>query len=487
MLEFFIHAFYLVGAALFVMGLKRMSRVRTARRGNQLASLGMLLAVIATAISFTSINWTWILLGLVVGSSIGAVLAKRIEMTSMPELVALFNGLGGIASVCVALSRFLAQRLEGTWPEDSTLASQLTGTTSIATVLTILVGCITFTGSIVAFLKLSGKMKGAPIILPKRHVITIGCFVLLGLFGALACFVTTGTFGTASLMILVTLIALGLGVLVVIPIGGADMPVVISLLNSYSGVAASMTGFILLGPSREAMNPGALMLIICGALVGAAGLILTSLMCKAMNRSLLNVLAGGFGDTGGSGGSSGGDHEYNNVTSYSAEEAALLLDGATQVVIVPGYGLAVAQAQHAIQELDELLESRGTTVKYGIHPVAGRMPGHMNVLLAEANVPYEKLVDLDDINSDFKNTQVSIIVGANDVVNPAAIKDPESPIAGMPILNCHESQNVIMIKRSLSPGYAGIKNELFEYPNTMMIFDDAKVAVQGITKEVKDL
>ncbi|MFT7617268.1 MAG: NAD(P) transhydrogenase subunit beta [Planctomycetota bacterium] len=490
MTDFLIHTSYIIGAGCFILGIKRMSRVRTAQAGNRLAAVGMFLAIVATFIALGNINYTWIIAGLAVGGAIGAVLAKRVEMTSMPELVALFNGLGGAASFFVALSMFVRLRYNDFW--DVLDKQELTwtisdlpngGTTGISLALTLLVGGLTLSGSVIAFAKLSGKMKGAPIILPARHAITLGCFGALILFGGLSVFWTTGGFITGLLMFMVLALALVLGVLLVIPIGGADMPVVISLLNSYSGIAASMTGFILISSPKG--SEGALMLIVCGALVGAAGIILTNLMCKAMNRSLLSVLLGGFGDTGGSG--SGDNSEYENVTSFSAEEAAMLLDGAPSVIIVPGYGLAVAQAQHAIAELDALLEKNGTEVKYAVHPVAGRMPGHMNVLLAEANIPYEKLYDMDDINGEFKNTAVSIVVGANDVVNPAANNDPTSPIAGMPILNVHESQNVIVIKRSLSPGYAGIKNGLFEYPNTMMIFADAKKAVQEMVKELKDL
>ncbi|HGY89873.1 MAG TPA: NAD(P)(+) transhydrogenase (Re/Si-specific) subunit beta [Planctomycetes bacterium] len=491
MKEFLIHGSYLLGAALFVLGLKRMSRVRTAEKGNQIAGIGMLLAVVATLAAVAGLNWGIVIAGVIVGGAIGAFLAKKVEMTGMPELVALFNGLGGAGSMFVALSYYVGHRHQegGAWamiarlPESMqkglTLADGLGGTAAVSTILSLLVGGVTLTGSLVAFAKLSGKMKGAPILLPARHAINIGGIVSVLLLGMIACFVTTGGFSTAALIVIVTLISLALGVLLVIPIGGADMPVVISLLNSYSGIAAAMTGFVLLGSSQ-----GSLMLIVSGALVGAAGIILTGLMCKAMNRSLLHVLAGGFGDTGSS---SAGSSEYTNVRSTSPEEVAMLLDGAPQVIIVPGYGLAVAQAQHAIAELDNLLTARGTTVKYAIHPVAGRMPGHMNVLLAEANVPYEKLVDMDEINPEFKNTAVAIVVGANDVVNPAAIKDPKSPIAGMPILNVFDAQSVIVIKRSLSPGYAGIKNELFEYPNTSMLFSDAKAAIQTISKELKDI
>ena len=340
--------------------------------------------------------------------------------------------------------------------------------------LSILIGGITFTGSIIALMKLNGSLKnGQPILLPARHFITFALLFASIAFGVL------GVIAAGSDSVLWVLLlsggALILGILLTIPIGGADMPVVVSLLNSYSGLAASMAGFVIGNP----------LLIIAGAMVGAAGLILTQIMCVAMNRSLLNVLVGGFGVADGAGG--GGSDEYTSVTSCGPEEAAMILENAESVIVVPGYGLAVAQAQHAVRELADLLKARGTKVTYAIHPVAGRMPGHMNVLLAEADVPYEELLEMDEINPEFKNTDAVIILGANDVVNPVANKDPSSPIAGMPILNAHEARSVFVVKRSLSPGYAGIKNELFEYDNTMMIFGDAKKVLQGLIGEVKDL
>lgn len=476
MQEHLIHIAFLAGAALFVYGIKRLGRVRTARNGNQLAAIGMLFAIVAALVAGSpengGLNWTWIISGIVVGGLVGGVLARRVPMTDMPELVAFFNGMGGAASTCVALSYAILVN-----------PTLLEGATLISVMLSLLIGTVTLTGSLVAYGKLSGKVPGGSILLPARHLINIALFAAIALLGWWVSGME-GTGGALMALSLATLAAGALGILLVIPIGGADMPVVISLLNSYSGVAAAMTGFVLL-PSG---NAGAYMLIISGALVGAAGLILTNIMCKAMNRSLLNVLTGGFGETAGAatqGG--GGSDEYVGVTSSSAEETALLLDGAELVIVVPGYGLAVAQAQHVLAELDDLLTKNGTEVRYAIHPVAGRMPGHMNVLLAEANVSYEKLYDLDDINSDFKNAQLSIVVGANDVVNPVANTDPTSPIAGMPVLNVNESQSVVVIKRSLSAGYAGIKNPLFEADNANMLFDDAKVAIQNIIKEVKDL
>jgi NAD(P) transhydrogenase subunit beta len=339
--------------------------------------------------------------------------------------------------------------------------------------LSILIGSVTFTGSIIALFKLQGTLKkGQPILLPARHFITLG--LLAGSLVVSGLAVAALAADSVAWVLILAVASLLLGILLTIPIGGADMPVVVSLLNSYSGVAASMAGFVIGNP----------LLIIAGAMVGAAGLILTQIMCVAMNRSLLNVLIGGFGVTESTG---GGSEEYTNVTSCGAEEAAMLLESAESVIIVPGYGLAVAQAQHAVRELADLLKARGTRVTYAIHPVAGRMPGHMNVLLAEADVPYEDLLEMDVVNPEFKNTDVVIVLGANDVVNPVANKDPKSPIAGMPILNAYEARSVFVVKRSLSPGYAGIKNELFEYPNTMMIYGDAKKVIQDLIAEVKNL
>jgi NAD(P) transhydrogenase subunit beta len=462
---------YLLSTILFIFGIKQLSKVRTARRGNALAAVGMLFAIVGALLELGVVDYRWIAGGMAIGTVIGLLFAIRVQMTSMPEMVALFNGFGGIASALVAASVYwnlVVQR------GPAGKVYEVLGTDEAITVmLSILIGGITFTGSLIALLKLQGKLKkGQPILLPARHYITF--VLLLGsfAFGGLAV-------AAAASDSVVWVLALGagsliLGILLTIPIGGADMPVVVSLLNSYSGVAASMAGFVIGNP----------VLIIAGAMVGAAGLILTQIMCVAMNRSLLNVLVGGFGVTDGGG---GGSDEYTSVTSCGPEEAAMILENAESVIIIPGYGLAVAQAQHTVRELADMLKERGTKVTYGIHPVAGRMPGHMNVLLAEADVPYEELLEMDVINPEFKNTDVVLILGANDVVNPAATKDPSSPIAGMPILNAYEARSVFVVKRSLSPGYAGIKNELFEYDNTMMIFGDAKKVLQGLIGEVKDL
>ncbi len=465
---------YLLSTFLFIFGIKRLSKVKTARRGNALAAVGMLLAIVGALLELGVVDYRWIVGGMVLGTIIGGVFAIRVQMTSMPEMVALFNGFGGIASALVAASVYwdvVVQRAPA-----GRVYEALGTYESITVMLSILIGGITFTGSLIALFKLKGKLKkGQPILLPARHYITFGLLFASFAFGGLA--VAAAAPDSVMWVLALTSVSLILGILLTIPIGGADMPVVVSLLNSYSGVAASMAGFVVGNP----------VLIIAGAMVGAAGLILTQIMCVAMNRSLLNVLVGGFGVTDGGGGGGGGSDEYTTVTSCGAEEAAMLLENAESVIIVPGYGLAVAQAQHAVRELADMLKERGTKVTYAIHPVAGRMPGHMNVLLAEADVPYEELLEMDVINSEFKNTDVVIVLGANDVVNPAATKDPASPIAGMPILNAHEARAVFVVKRSLSPGYAGIKNELFEYDNTMMVFGDAKKVLQDLIGEVKNL
>ena len=463
---------YLAATILFIFGIKQLAKVRTARRGNAIAAVGMLLAIVGALLELGIVDYRWIGGGLVLGTVIGATFALRVQMTAMPEMVALFNGFGGIASALVATSVYWEFGVQSETPEP--VYAVLGTSQAITVMLSILIGGVTFTGSLVALLKLQGRLKkGQPILLPARHLVT---FALL--FASIAAGCVAVPMGAPESVPWVLGLAAGsfvLGVLLTIPIGGADMPVVVSLLNSYSGLAASMAGFVIGNP----------LLIIAGATVGAAGLILTQIMCVAMNRSLLNVLVGGFGVADGAAG--GGSDEYTGVTSCGPEEAAMLLENAESLIVVPGYGLAVAQAQHAVRELADLLKARGTKVTYGIHPVAGRMPGHMNVLLAEADVPYEELVEMDLINPEFKNTDVVIILGANDVVNPIADKDPTSPIAGMPILTAHEARSVFVVKRSLSPGYAGIKNELFEYDNTMMIFGDAKKVLQGLISEVKEL
>ncbi|MEN8149108.1 MAG: NAD(P)(+) transhydrogenase (Re/Si-specific) subunit beta [Planctomycetota bacterium] len=458
----------------FVVAIKRLGKVRTARQGNAIAALGMLLAVVAILLKQTDVNWAWVIAGVVVGSAIGVWAAKTVQMTGMPEMVALFNGSGGIASAMVAIAYFFlhSEKIGATMGGADPVWWSHDGTATL--MLSILIGGLTLTGSIVAYAKLAGRITSAPILLPARHLMNIGLVAAAIAVAILAGWVAPWPWLMTILLFLLLAIAFVLGVTLVVPIGGADMPVVISLLNSYSGVAASMTGFVLKEP----------VLIIAGALVGAAGLILTQLMCKAMNRSLANVLFGGFGVADSTGTGGGGD--YTTVKEAGPEEAAMILEDAQSVVFVPGYGLAVAQAQHACQQLANMMEERGANVTHAIHPVAGRMPGHMNVLLAEADVPYDKLIEMDDINPEFKNTDVAIVLGANDVVNPAALTDKSSPIYGMPILTVHEARTVFVVKRSLSPGFAGIRNELFENDNSLMIFGDAKDVLQKLIEELKN-
>jgi NAD(P) transhydrogenase subunit beta len=468
---------YLVSAVLFIFGIKGLTKVRTARRGNLLAAGAMLLAVVATLLELGVADYRWILAGIVVGGGIGLVAAVRVPMTSMPEMVAIFNGCGGGASALVALSILYLELVESPTHGlvGATAAQALGSDSAVSSVLSILIGALTLSGSVIAYLKLSEKViSGKPILLPARHLwnalLLVGGLAL-GIWGVF--FVQSpGVVFAAALVVTAAALLLGIGL--VIPIGGADMPVVISLLNSYSGLAAAATGFVL--------NNN--LLIISGALVGASGLILTQIMCVAMNRSLANVLFGGFGmeEPTAVGGAAA---EYGTVRAAGPEEAAMILESAESVVFVPGYGLAVAQAQHICRELANVLAARGAKVTYGIHPVAGRMPGHMNVLLAEADVPYEQLLEMDTVNPEFRDTDVVIVIGANDVVNPAAQNTPGSPIAGMPVLKVWEARTTMVIKRSLSPGFAGIKNELFEYPNNVMIYGDAKKVLQDLVAELK--
>jgi len=447
---------YLAAASMFIFGLKMLGSPRTARRGNMIAAAGMLLAILVTLINEEMLSWGIIVAGMVTGGAIGAVLALRVKMTAMPELVAAFNGFGGAASALVALAELDRNGAELPVEIAAVVAASLA------------VGSVTFSGSFIAFGKLQGALPGRPVALPGQHM--INAVLAAGIIGLA---VWGAAVGIVAPYWIIVAVALVLGVFGVLPIGGADMPVVISLLNSFSGLAAASAGFVL---SNN-------LLIIGGALVGASGLILTQIMCTAMNRTLANVLFSGFGGAA----ASGDSRDYQNVRSYSAEEAAMVLESAESVIVIPGYGLAVAQAQHATRELGNLLEARGTRVQFAIHPVAGRMPGHMNVLLADADVPYEQLFEMDVINSEFKTTDAVLIVGANDVVNPAAELDPDSPIAGMPILKAYEAQSVMVIKRSLSPGFAGIKNTLFENDNTMMVFGDAKAILQALVSELKEL
>jgi len=460
---------YLAAALVFVLGIKRLTSVKTCRTGNRLSEVGMLLAVVTTLAIYGGLNWWIIVLGLAVGGAIGAWIAARTPTTQMPEMVAALNGSGGFASALVAMASLMISdvlKIEGHALVETGVVN------AIATPATILIGMLTLTGSFVAFFKLSGKKMSHPLQGQQRHLLHVGLGVLAVVFGIWQVY-SEGAVGLTTSTILLALVSGVLGVFLVMPIGGADMPVVIALLNSYSGVAGAAAGFVISNP----------LLIVVGALVGTSGLILTRIMCKAMNRSLGNVLLGGIGDEA----VAKDAKEYKSIKSTTPEEVAMLLDGASSVIMVPGYGLAVAQAQHILRELGDLLQRRGATVRYAIHPVAGRMPGHMNVLLAESDVPYEQLWEMDRINSDFKNTDVVIVVGANDVVNPAARTDPNSPIAGMPILDVDYARTVVVIKRSLAPGYAGIRNPLFDMDNCLMVFLDAKEALEGIVAEVKQL
>ena len=456
---------YLIAASLFIFGLKQLGSPKTAARGNFLAAIGMLLAIIAVLVGLHASNAALILIfaALVVGSAIGAVAAQRVQMTAMPQMVALFNGLGGAASAFVASSDLLGSQ---TAPP---------AMIAVPIVLSTLIGTLTLTGSLLAFGKLQELVTGRPVTYPFQKAFNA---LLLVAAITLGYMVVSDPLATGPFVGLIVVAAL-LGITSVLPIGGADMPVVISLLNSYSGLAACATGFVLQNNA----------LIISGSLVGASGIILTQIMCKAMNRSLANVLFGAFGQVeagpaAGAGGESGVQKTYRSA---SPDEAAMILDTASLVVVVPGYGMAVAQAQHQVRELDKELQKRGVEVLYGIHPVAGRMPGHMNVLLAEADVPYEQLSEMEAINPQFPRADVAIVIGANDVVNPAAQNDTSSPIYGMPILEVDKSRSVMVLKRSMNPGFAGIDNELFYKENTMMVFGDAKDTVTKLVSSLKEL
>ncbi|MDC1141629.1 NAD(P)(+) transhydrogenase (Re/Si-specific) subunit beta [Planctomycetota bacterium] len=472
--ELLAHVGYIISIVLFMVGIMRLGKIKTARSGNQLAAAAMLVAVVAALLEMGTISPVFIIIGLVVGSAVGLYAATKVEMTEMPELVALLNGSGGLSSALVAIAAVAAVGTGQPLQSARIGGADPSFVNGIAIGLSIIIGCVTFTGSLVAFGKLSGKIKGAPIMLPGRHVLNIvlGVGALVATFAVV--FAVGGGLGWA-LIAAITVATLVLGVTLVIPIGGGDMPVVISLLNSYSGLAAAMAGF--------AINSQ--VLIVSGSLVGASGLILTRIMCKAMNRSLANVLFGGFGADDSSGPSEDA-RDYKDVKEADGEEAAMIMEDIQTLIVVPGYGMAVAQAQHAVRDLADVLEDRGCQVRYAVHPVAGRMPGHMNVLLAEANVPYEQLFEMDAINNDFKNTDAVLVIGANDVVNPDAINKPDSPLAGMPVLNVWDARTTFVIKRSLSPGFAGVKNPLFEAENNYMIFGDARAVVEDIMKALKE-
>jgi NAD(P) transhydrogenase subunit beta len=453
---------YLVSGILFILALRGLSSPATSRQGNRYGMIGMAIAVLTTlALSPPSSGLAWLLviLGVAIGGGIGAWRARTIQMTAMPQLVAMFHSLVGLAAVLVAAGALYAPQAFGIAEGDRIHPASI-----IEMSLGLAIGAITFTGSIIAFLKLDGRMSGKPILLPQRHAINIGLGVALVVMIVLFYITQAPVF-----FWLVAAVSLALGLLLIVPIGGADMPVVISMLNSYSGWAAAGIGFTL----------GNLALIITGALVGSSGAILSYIMCKGMNRSFISVILGGFG---GEVAAAAGTKEARPVKQGSAEDAAYMMMNASKVIIVPGYGMAVAQAQHALREMADTLKKNGVEVKYAIHPVAGRMPGHMNVLLAEANVPYDEVFELDDINSEFAQADVAYVIGANDVTNPAAKTDPKSPIFGMPVLDVEKAKTVLFVKRSMASGYAGVENELFFRDNTLMLFGDAKKMTDSIVK-----
>ncbi|WP_454673426.1 NAD(P)(+) transhydrogenase (Re/Si-specific) subunit beta [Achromobacter pestifer] len=469
---------YLIASVCFIQALKGLSHPTTSRLGNAFGMAGMAIAVLTTAALIVglaregtaTIGLGWVLLGLLVGGSVGTLMARRVEMTKMPELVAFMHSMIGLAAVAIAVAVVAEPHAFGIVAPGSLIPTGNRFELFIGT----FVGAITFSGSVIAFGKLSGKYKfrlfqGAPVVFPGQHMLNLALALIM--LGCGVWFMLTQDW---TPFIIMTLVAFVLGVLIIIPIGGADMPVVVSMLNSYSGWAAAGIGFSLNNP----------MLIIAGSLVGSSGAILSYIMCKAMNRSFFNVILGGFGGQAG-GGTDAGGGQQRSVKSGSADDAAFLMTNAESVTIVPGYGLAVARAQHALKELATKLTERGVTVKYAIHPVAGRMPGHMNVLLAEAEVPYDQVFEMEDINSEFAQTDVVLVLGANDVVNPAAKNDPKSPIAGMPILEAYKARTVIVNKRSMASGYAGLDNELFYMDRTMMVFGDAKKVLEDMVKAVE--
>ncbi len=454
---------YLVAAVLFILALQGLSHPESSRRGNYLGMAGMAIAVLTTLIVATPdgfFGWLLIFAGIGIGGTIGTVIARRIPMTAMPQLVAAFHSLVGLAAVLVAAAALNAPLAFGIGAP-----GEIAGATLVEMSLGVAIGAITFTGSIVAFAKLQGLVSGSPITFPMQHMVNLGLGILLVIL-----IIWFASSESHAAFWLITLLALALGVLIIIPIGGADMPVVISMLNSYSGWAAAGIGFTL----------GNIALIVTGALVGSSGAILSYVMCKGMNRSFFSVILGGFG--GEVAVAEGTEAEERPVKRGSAEDAAFIMKNATKVIIVPGYGMAVAQAQHALREMADKLKAEGVEVSYAIHPVAGRMPGHMNVLLAEANVPYDEVFELEDINSEFARADVAYVIGANDVTNPAAKTDKTSPIYGMPVLDVENAKTVLFVKRSMSSGYAGIGNELFFRDNTMMLFADAKKMTENIVK-----
>ena len=456
---------YLLSGVLFIMALRGLSSPESSRRGNLYGMTGMLIAVVTTLLVIqpdSSETWIMIVGGIGVGGGIGAIIARRIPMTAMPQLVAAFHSLVGLAAVMVAGAALLEPQAFGIGAVGSISVASL-----IEMALGAAIGAITFTGSVVAFTKLQGLVSGSPVVFPGQHLLNLALGIAM--VGLIAWFATSESY---EAFVLLCLLAFALGVLIIIPIGGADMPVVVSMLNSYSGWAAAGIGFTL----------GNTALIITGALVGSSGAILSYIMCKGMNRSFFNVILGGFGGEVAAG--AAGEVETRPVKRGSADDAAFIMKNAGSVIIVPGYGMAVAQAQHALREMADELKAEGVKVSYAIHPVAGRMPGHMNVLLAEANVPYDEVFELEDINSEFAQADVAFVIGANDVTNPAAKTDPQSPIFGMPVLDVEKAKTVLFIKRGMGSGYAGVENELFFRDNTMMLFSDAKKMVEEVVKSL---
>ncbi|MCH8100336.1 MAG: Re/Si-specific NAD(P)(+) transhydrogenase subunit beta [Proteobacteria bacterium] len=452
---------YIAAMVLFILALGGLSDQETARRGNWYGVIGMVIALVATILGVVNSHYEILLAALVVGGGIGIVLARRVQMTQMPELVAILHSLVGLAAIAVGYANFMG-------------ASHLAGVEltihDIETYLGVLIGAVTFSGSVIAFGKLSGRLGGKPLTLPGRHLFNLGLLIGAIWFGY-EFVVQSAAGGGMQALVVMTVIALLFGMHMVLAIGGADMPVVVSMLNSYSGWAAAATGFMLNND----------LLIVVGALVGSSGAILSYIMCRAMNRKFLSVIAGGFG-TGGGTPVSGGDELQGEVVAVDAIETALLLSGAKEVMIIPGYGMAVARAQHTVFEITKVLRARKINVRFGIHPVAGRMPGHMNVLLAEARVPYDIVFEMDEVNEDFPNVDVSVVIGANDIVNPSALDEPDSPIAGMPVLECWKGSMTIVLKRSMATGYAGVQNPLFFKENTRMLFGDAKDSLEAVLK-----
>ena len=466
--EILINSAYIIASILFILGLKMLGRQATARKGNLLSGVGMLIAIVVTLLDRSVVNFTWIIVGLVAGTFIGLACAYLVKMTAMPEMVALLNGFGGLASLIVGAAEYF--RIRG-----GTVVPANPAFTATTIFLTILIGGVTFTGSVYAFCKLAEWLSGRAVLFRGQHGVNALLLVATAVAGGV--FVLAG--GASSLLIafgVFTVLALVLGWTLVMPIGGGDMPVVISLLNSLSGLAACAAGFVIRNN----------VLVVAGCLVGTSGVILSALMCKAMNRTLPHVLFSGFGAAA-AGGSAAGGALAGELKPISADDTFAVLEAARQVVIVPGYGMAVAQAQHVVRELAEVLERNGAEVRFAIHPVAGRMPGHMNVLLAEADVPYEQLVEMDAINPVMPTMDAAIVIGANDVVNPAAARDPASPIYGMPIINAYEARTVICLKRGKGTGFSGLENQLFVQPNTRMLYGDAKASLQAVVAEFKSL